>query len=180
MSKLIILDRDGVINVDSDDFIKSPDEWHAIPGSLDAIRRLCEHGYTVTVASNQSGVARGLFTSSILDDIHNKMLAEVRQAGGVIDRIAVCPHGPNEGCECRKPKPGLLRQLAEYYGVELTGVMMIGDSLRDVETARCAGATPCLVRSGKPLSRRDVGTTPVFPDLAAAVDSVLHAKGVVA
>ena len=180
MRKLIILDRDGVINFDSDDFIKSPDEWRAIPGSLDAIRRLCESGYTVTVASNQSGVARGLFSLSCLNDINSKMLIEARDAGGEIDRIAVCPHGPLDGCECRKPKPGLLRQLASFYNVNLADVVVVGDSLRDVEAARSAGATPYLVRSGKSLNVQNVGNTPVFSDLSEAVDSLLHASGVVA
>ena len=134
-----LLDRDGVINRDSQDFIKSPSEWVPIDGSLEAIARLTQNGFTVAVASNQSGIGRGLYDRATLAAIHRKMRRAAAAAGGAIDRIVFCPHRPEDGCECRKPAPGLLRRLGEHYGMALRGVPVIGDSLRDLEAARFDG-----------------------------------------
>jgi D-glycero-D-manno-heptose 1,7-bisphosphate phosphatase len=169
---LLILDRDGVINRDSADFVKSAEEWLPLPGSIAAIASLSRAGYTVTVASNQSGLARGLFDRKALRAMHRKLRRLVAGQGGRVDRIVVCPHGPDSGCDCRKPQPGLLRRLARYYGVSLEGVPVVGDSLRDLRAAADAGATPILVRTGNgaktaralPSTLQDI---PVFDDLAA-------------
>lgn len=148
-TRLVVLDRDGVINQDSESFIRSASEWHAIDGSLEAIALLGAHGFTVAVATNQSGLARGHFDLVALNAIHGAMVDAVEVAGGHIDRIVFCPHGPEDGCDCRKPAPGLLRQLAEHYGVGLRKVPFIGDSLRDLHAAVAVGARGMLVRSGK-------------------------------
>ncbi len=149
MTRYIVLDRDGVINQDSDAFIKSPKEWRPISGSLEAIALLNQHDYRVVVITNQSGIARGLFTLKTLQSIHHKMLGAVRDAGGDIDAIYFCPHGPDDQCQCRKPKPGLMKQFSEEHGVDLSGLPMIGDSMRDLQVATAVGAQPILVRSGK-------------------------------
>jgi D-glycero-D-manno-heptose 1,7-bisphosphate phosphatase len=170
---LVILDRDGVINRDSREFIKSADEWIPLPGSLDAIARLSKAGFTVAVASNQSGLARGLFDRRALRSMHRKLRRLVAARGGRVDRIVVCPHGPDDGCHCRKPAPGLYERLARRYGTSLEGTPAIGDSLRDLEAAAAAGATPILVRTGNgtktaaslPPAFRDVA---VYDDLEAA------------
>ena len=128
--KLVILDRDGTINEDSDDYIKSPAEWVPIPGSLEAIARLNHAGWHTVIASNQSGLARGLFDMATLNAIHARMNRELAAFGGRIDAIFFCPHMPDDGCRCRKPKPGLLELIGERYGVELTETYMVGDSLR--------------------------------------------------
>ena len=146
---LVILDRDGVINEDSDAYIKSPAEWIPIPGSLEAIARLNHAGFRAVVATNQSGVGRGLFGMGELNAIHQKLHAALARLGGQLDGIYFCPHAPDEGCRCRKPRPGLLEEIAARHGIELTGVAAIGDSLRDLEAARAVGATPILVRTGK-------------------------------
>ena len=146
--ELIILDRDGVINRDSKEFVKSPDEWLPLPGSIEAIARLSIAGYTLAVASNQSGLARGLFDRDALDAMHDKMHELVNEAGGRIDRIVICPHGPDDDCDCRKPRPGLFLQLGQHYGQSLEGVLAVGDSLRDLEAANAVGARPVLVRTG--------------------------------
>lgn len=147
--KLVILDRDGVINEDSDDYIKSPDEWIPIEGSLEAIARLTQAGYTVVVATNQSGVARGLFSETMLTMIHEKMQHLVSSFGGKIDHVFYCPHGPNNSCVCRKPLPGLFNQIASYYHTTLIGVPAIGDSFRDIQAAMAVNAKPILVLTGK-------------------------------
>jgi D-glycero-D-manno-heptose 1,7-bisphosphate phosphatase len=179
-SSVVVLDRDGVINEDSPDFIKTPAEWHAIPGSLEAIARLHQAGITVVVATNQSGVGRGLFTIDTLWDIHRKMLAEVSQAGGYIARIFFCLHGPDDNCDCRKPKPGLLYQAAEYLACGLQNMIVIGDSVRDLESAVAVGARPVLVRTGKGraaekllMDHADFDNLEVFDDLASAVDKLM-------
>ncbi len=176
--RLIILDRDGVINLDSEAFIKSPDEWVPIPGSLGAIARLKARGWCVAVATNQSGIARGLYDRETLERVHQKMFAAVEQAGGGIDLLEFCPHGPDDGCDCRKPAPGLYRRIAERLGVDLAGVPVIGDSLRDLQAAIAVGAAPMLVLTGKgEQSRANLGRAgglPVFADLAAAVESLLQ------
>ena len=169
--KLVILDRDGTINQDSDNYIKSPLEWKPIPGSLEAIARLTQGGWRIVVATNQSGIARGLFDMATLNAIHAEMHRAVGQAGGRIDAIFFCPHAADSNCECRKPKPGLLREIAARLGVELPGVPMIGDALRDVEAAAAVGAKPWLVLTGKGRKTRDAGGLPagteVVADLAA-------------
>lgn len=173
---LVVLDRDGTINEDSADFIKSPAEWVPIGGSLEAIAELTEAGYTVAVASNQSGLARGLFDRRMLYRIHAKMRQAVRRAGGAIDRIVFCPHHPDDACDCRKPAPGLLLRLARYYGVSLVGVPVIGDSERDLEAARSVGARPILVRSGNGRSTEAQGRSAgaeVYDDLAAAARALV-------
>ena len=174
--KLVILDRDGVINVESSAYIKSPEEWRALPGSLEAIGRLHRAGFTVVVATNQSGLARGLFAKDDLQAIHAKMLRAVEAAGGRIQEIFICPHGPDDDCPCRKPRPGLLLQIAQQYDEELADVPVVGDSARDLEAARRAGARPMLVRTGngeKTLARGAAGNAEVYSDLAAAVDAIL-------
>ena len=176
--KLIILDRDGVINHDSDDYIKSEEEWTPIAGSLEAIARLTHEGYHIVVISNQSGLARGKITLENLNRIHRKMHALVSQYGGKIEAVFFCPHAPDEQCECRKPKPGLLKDIAGRLHTPLDGVIMIGDKLSDVEAARAAGARPVLVRTGYGQQAVDAGeipaTVPVFDDLAAAVDALIR------
>ena len=147
--RYVILDRDGVINVDADEFIKSPQEWLPVAGSLEAIALLNHHGYKVVVITNQSGVARGLFDLAALEAIHGKMRQMTTVAGGNIDAIYFCPHGPDDDCLCRKPKPGLFRTFAEDKHVELKNVFSIGDSLRDIEASLAVGARPILVKTGK-------------------------------
>ena len=176
---LLILDRDGVINQDSPKFVKNTDEWLPIPGSIEAIGKLSRAGYTVAVASNQSGLARGLFDRKALRAMHRKLRRLVAAEGGHIDRIVVCPHGPDDGCRCRKPAPGLLQRLARYYGTSLDGVPAVGDSLRDLEAAVAAGATPILVRtgSGKAVASRlpkSLRSVSVFDNLAAVADTLLQ------
>ncbi len=175
--KLIILDRDGVINFDSDQYIKSPDEWRPIPGSLAAIARLNQAGYRVVVASNQSGVGRGLFDMSTLNAIHAKMHKLVGQAGGRIEAVFFCPHGADAGCDCRKPKPGLFEEIGLRYHTDLNGVPTIGDSLRDLQAGVAVGCQPYLVRTGKGLRTLAKGGLPegtqVFDNLAVAVEAVL-------
>jgi D-glycero-D-manno-heptose 1,7-bisphosphate phosphatase len=175
--KLIILDRDGVINYDSDDYIKSPEEWKPIPGSIEAIGRLAREGYHVVIATNQSGIARGLFDFNTLSKIHNKLLEAVRAAGGEIEGIFFCPHGPDDGCRCRKPLPGLLEEIADRLKVNLQGVYAVGDAERDVLAARAVAARPVLVRTGKgeaTLKKSGVlGGVLVCDDLAAFTDALL-------
>lgn len=176
--KLIVLDRDGVINEDSDAYVKTLEEWIPIPGSLQAIARLSQAGWTVAVATNQSGLARGMFDASTLDDMHFKMQQLVMEQGGRIDLIVHCPHGPDAGCECRKPKPGLFRSIAEHFGLaDLKGVPVVGDSHRDLHAGLMLGGTPYLVQTGKGLRTLE-GTLPsgtqVFDDLAAVVDNLLE------
>ncbi|BBL74862.1 D-glycero-beta-D-manno-heptose 1,7-bisphosphate 7-phosphatase [Methylomagnum ishizawai] len=173
----IILDRDGVINEDSDAYIKSPEEWIPIPGSLEAIALLSRKGFRLVVLTNQSGLARGLFDAAALDRIHAKMLAAIAQAGGRLEAIFHCPHGPEDGCACRKPKPGLFRAFAERYGVDLHQVPAVGDSYRDLEAAWAVGATPILLETGKgqrTLARHPDLDIPIFPNLYAAAQHLIH------
>jgi D-glycero-D-manno-heptose 1,7-bisphosphate phosphatase len=178
--KLVILDRDGVINRDSDEYIKSPEEWVPIPGSLEAIARLHREGYKIIVATNQSGVGRGLYDMDMLGRIHARMLEAVRAKGGEIDAIFFCPHKPEDQCDCRKPRPGLMLEIAERLKVNLAGVYAVGDSERDVLAARAVAARPILVRTGK--GRRTLKKSkllagvPVFDDLAAFTDALLAGK----
>ena len=176
--QLIILDRDGVINEDSDDFIKSPSEWLPIRGSLEAIARLHRAGWQVVVASNQSGIARKLFDLDTLARIHETMHQRVIECGGMIDAVFFCPHGPNDDCDCRKPKPGMLLDIAGRLRIDLQGVPAIGDSLRDIQAATAAGATPVLVKTGKgfgTVSHPDLDPkVAVFDDLYSAVEQLLN------
>ncbi|GAB4118986.1 MAG: D-glycero-beta-D-manno-heptose 1,7-bisphosphate 7-phosphatase [Sideroxydans sp.] len=169
--KLIILDRDGVINYDSDQFIKNPEEWRPLPGSLEAIARLNQSGYRVVVATNQSGIGRGLFDMPTLNAIHDKMHKSLALVGGRIDAIFFCPHTNDARCDCRKPKSGMLEEIAARYGVSLVGVPAVGDSLRDLQAAARLGASPYLVLTGKGVKTQDAGGLPedtlIFPDLAA-------------
>lgn len=178
--KLIILDRDGVINEDSDAYIKSPEEFIPLPGSLEAIARLKQAGYTIAVATNQSGIARGYYDETTLAAMHEKLARLLDQVGGGIDYIAYCPHGPDDHCSCRKPQPGLLQEISQHFKVDLTAVPMIGDALRDIQAARSVGGAPILVKTGKgdhtlatadPAALADV---PVYANLAAAVEALLN------
>ena len=174
--KLIVLDRDGVINADSDDYVKSPDEWRPLPGSLGAIARLTQAGFDVVVATNQSGIGRGLFSTDTLDAIHARMRQAVTAAGGEIRAIYVCPHRPEDDCACRKPRPGLLEQIARDFGRPLAEVPFVGDKLSDVEAAIAAGARPVFLqapgRAADADQARALGAD-VYESLAAAVDALL-------
>jgi D-glycero-D-manno-heptose 1,7-bisphosphate phosphatase len=176
--KLVILDRDGVINVDSDVFIKAPDEWRPLPGSLEAIARLNHAGYQVVLATNQSGVGRGLFEVSTLNAIHDRMHRALAQIGGRIDAIFFCPHAQEANCACRKPRPGLLEEIARRFNVDLKGVPTVGDSLRDLQAAAAVGAAPILVLTGKGEATHSAGGLPentqIYPDLAAAVRAIVR------
>ncbi|WP_025918015.1 D-glycero-beta-D-manno-heptose 1,7-bisphosphate 7-phosphatase [Herminiimonas sp. CN] len=177
--KLIILDRDGVINFDSDSFIKSADEWRPIPGSLEAIARLNQAGYRVVVCTNQSGIARGLFNMNALNAIHQKMHLAAQEVGAEIDAIFFCPHAASDNCDCRKPKAGMLLEIARRYDISLKGVPNVGDSLRDLQAGFICGCIPHLVLTGKgSKTQADDGLPPdtlIYPDLAAAVDALLDA-----
>jgi D-glycero-D-manno-heptose 1,7-bisphosphate phosphatase len=174
--RYILLDRDGVINHDSDTFIKSPDEWIPIEGSLEAIALLNAHGYQVIVVTNQSGVARGLFDETILEKIHAKMRQLVSEKGGNITAIYFCPHGANSDCECRKPKAGLLKAFAADFHADLTMIAVIGDSLRDLQAAEAVGAKPILVKTGKgrqTLLNNPQLNIPVFENLYDAAQHLI-------
>jgi D-glycero-D-manno-heptose 1,7-bisphosphate phosphatase len=175
--KLIILDRDGVINFDSDQFIKNPEEWKPIPGSLEAIARLCQADYRVVVATNQSGIGRGLFDMPMLNAIHDKMHKACALAGGRIDAVFFCPHTNDSNCGCRKPKTGMLEEIATRYGVNLKGVPAVGDSLRDLEMAMNMEAQPILVLTGKGTKTQAKGGLPkstlIYPDLAAVAAALV-------
>lgn len=175
--RIIILDRDGVINHDSDQFVKSPEEWRPIPGSLEAIARLNHAGFRVVVATNQSGIGRGLFDMGTLNAIHEKMHKALSQVGGRVDAIFFCPHAADSDCDCRKPRPALLREAGRRYNIDLTGVPCIGDSLRDLQAADQVGAQPMLVLTGKGERTLREGNFPkntvIFPDLAFAASALL-------
>ena len=175
--KLVILDRDGVINFDSAQYIKNPAEWKPIPGALEAVARLNQAGYKVVIVTNQSGIGRGLFDMDTLNAIHEKMHQALFAVGGHIDAIFYCPHPADSDCDCRKPKPGLFRRLAERLNVNLAGVPAIGDSLRDLEAAAAVDCQPILVLTGKGEKTKEEGHLPPntleFADLAAAVAYIL-------
>ena len=174
--KLIILDRDGVINYDSDRFIKSPEEWRPIPGSLEAIARLTQDGYRVIVATNQSGVSRGLLDMATLNAINSRMHKAVSQAGGRIEAIFYCPDNAESNSPCRKPEPGMFLAIAERFNVSLKNVPAVGDSLRDLQAASAVGARPILVLTGKGEKTRAAGglpeSTQILPDLAAVAQAL--------
>lgn len=171
---LIILDRDGVINEDSDEYIKSPQEWQPIEGSLQAIGSLTKNGYQVVIATNQSGIGRKLFTIDDLNAIHMKMNSHLSQYGGVIDAIFFCPHIPRDDCQCRKPKPGMYFEISERLRMPLNKVYCIGDKMTDVKAAQSAGGKPVLVRTGKGQSQIEQDLVPkgipIYESLAAFVN----------
>lgn len=181
--QLVVLDRDGVINHDSADFIKSPDEWGPIKGSLEAIARLTQAGYEVVLITNQSGIGRKLLSADKLNQIHGKMIDQLRQLGGQIQTILFCPHLPDDGCDCRKPLPGMYHELGVHMGGSFAGIHSVGDSLRDLQAAQTAGASPVLVKTGngkktlkliKEQPELELEMVPVFDNLAGFVDALLH------
>jgi D-glycero-D-manno-heptose 1,7-bisphosphate phosphatase len=161
--KLVILDRDGTINVDSDEFVKSPEEWEPLPGALEAIAKLNHAGWHVVVATNQSGLGRGLFDVVSLNAIHTKMHKALATLGGRVDAVFYCPHTPDDHCSCRKPLPGLFQQIGERLGMDLKDVPTAGDSARDLQAGVAAGCEPHLVLTGKAAGWRDRGTAPPLP-----------------
>ena len=172
--KLVILDRDGVINYDSAEFIKKPAEWKPIPGSLEAIARLNQAGFRVVVATNQSGIGRGLLDMAALNAIHDKMHKALGQAGGRIDAVFYCPHAQEANCACRKPKPGLLEDIAHRFNTELADVPCIGDSLRDLQAAAAVGAQPILVLTGKGAQTVAAGRLPANTQTHANLDEAVR------
>jgi len=181
--KLVILDRDGTINEDRDDYVKSPEEWLALPGALEAVARLNHAGWHTVIATNQSGLGRGLFDMAALNAVHARMNRELAEVGGRIDAVFFCPHGPGDGCLCRKPLPGLFTMIGERYGVELGQTHVVGDSLRDLQAGASAGCAPHLVRTGKGAGldeaqlaeiMRAVPNTVVHADLAAFAQALLQ------
>jgi D-glycero-D-manno-heptose 1,7-bisphosphate phosphatase len=188
--KLVILDRDGTINEDRDDYVKSPDEWVPVPGALEAIARLNHAGWHTVVATNQSGLARGLFDMATLNAIHERMNRELASVGGRIDAVFFCPHGPGEGCTCRKPLPGLFSMIGERYGVDLRETYVVGDSFGDLQAGAAVGCAPHLVLTGKGARLDDAALgevaarlphTVVHADLAAFAHELIqrerHARG---
>lgn len=175
--KLVILDRDGVINYDSEHYIKSPAEWKPLPGSLEAIAKLTQAAYRVVVATNQSGIGRGLFDMDTLNAIHNKMHRAAQLHGGRIDAVFYCPHPADSSCNCRKPRPGMLERIGGCFNLDLAGVPSVGDSLRDLEASAAVGAQPMLVLTGKGEKTKADNKLPegtlVFKDLASAVEHIL-------
>jgi D-glycero-D-manno-heptose 1,7-bisphosphate phosphatase len=181
--KLIILDRDGTINEDRDDFVKSPEEWVPLPGALEAIARLNHAGWHTVLATNQSGLGRGLFDMAMLNAMHVRMNQMLAKHGGRIDAVFFCPHAPEDQCDCRKPLPGLMLQIGERYGVNLTEVPVVGDSLRDVQAGQAAGCPTHFVRTGKAGQLQDdelavmlqpVPGTKVHADLGAFADAIIQ------
>lgn len=175
--KLIILDNNGVINYGSDAFIKTPDEWKPIPGSLAAIVRLTQAGYRVVIAANQSGIGRGLLDMASFNAINEKMHKTLNQLGGRIDAIFFCPHTQQDRCRCRKPATGMFEEIRQRYAVDLKNVPAVGDSLRDLQAAANVGAMPILVLTGKGKKTQAENVLPagtrIFTDLAAVVDSLV-------
>jgi len=175
--KLVILDRDGVINFDSPHFIKSPSEWLPIPGSLEAIALLNQSGYRVAIATNQSGISRGLYDMATLNAIHDKMHRALALLGGRIDALFYCPHANEHNCDCRKPKSGMFEEIASRFGVDIHGVPCVGDSLRDLTAGAALGGQPILVRTGKGEETLAEGGLPegtwVCSDLAEAVQKII-------
>lgn len=178
--KLVILDRDGVINEDRDDFVKNTIEWQPLPRSMEAIANLTQAGWRVVVATNQSGLARGLFDMHALNAMHEKMHRLAALAGGRIDAVVFCPHGPKDGCHCRKPKPGMIQEVAERFNVKLSELPLVGDSLRDLQAIAAVGGQPILVRSGKGEKTLEQGDLPagtlVFDDLYAAAEHLINSS----
>lgn len=179
--KLVILDRDGVINQESDEYIKTPDEWIPIPGSIEAIATLYQSGFRIVVASNQSGLGRGLFNIETLNQIHSKMHTLVGQAGGKIDAIFFCPHSPTDNCSCRKPNPGLLLEITKRLQVDMTTVHFIGDSFKDIQAGLAVNCLPILVMTGRGKQTlaqhlHDLENIPVYENLASAARALIDKK----
>ena len=183
--KFLILDRDGVINVESSEFVKTPEEWIPIKGSLEALGQLSQAGYEIVIITNQSGLGRGHFSADMLAKMHAKMIDLIQQHGGKIQSILFCPHKPDEGCECRKPKDGMYQELAQRLNISFTNIYSVGDSVRDLLAAKTAGAKPVLVKTGngkkslKEISNNknlDLQDAPVFDNLASFADALLSEK----
>lgn len=175
--KLLILDRDGVINFDSDAYIKSVEEWIPLPGSIEAIAQLSKAGWTVAIATNQSGIARGYYDIATLDAMHARLRTLVAEQGGEVGLIVYCPHGPDAGCACRKPKPGMLQTIANHYGADLAQCWFVGDSLGDLQAAQAVDSQPVLVKTGKglqTLAKSLPVNTLIFDDLAAVAAELIH------
>nr|WP_249671810.1 D-glycero-beta-D-manno-heptose 1,7-bisphosphate 7-phosphatase [Pseudomonas syringae] len=174
---MLILDRDGVINHDSDTYIKSVAEWLPIPGSIEAIAALSKAGWTVAVATNQSGIARGYYDLATLDAMHVRLRKLVAEQGGELGLIVYCPHGPDDGCTCRKPKPGMLQAIARHYTADLKGLWFVGDSKGDLQAALAVDSQPVLVMTGKGRRAMEGGVpagTLIFDDLAAVAAELIH------
>lgn len=182
--RIILLDRDGVINEDSDSYIKSVDEWVPIEGSIDAMASLSKAGYTVFIATNQSGIGRNYFDEDVLSAIHHRLCCMVEDSGGCVDGIFYCPHLPDDCCDCRKPKVGLLRQIEAEFNCKLSGVSFVGDSLSDVESALAFGCVPLLVRTGRGIKTEQllkdlhIEDVSVYDNLACAVMQILSGENV--
>lgn len=180
MIELIILDRDGVINIDSVEYIRTPNDWVPITNSIEAIAKLSKAGYKIVVVTNQSGISRGYFTHEELAKIHEKMIFEIEKLGGNIDGVFVCPHGPNDACSCRKPKPGLLFKVSSDFNIPREKIISVGDSLRDMQAAEAFGCKFALVLTGNGHytieTNPDIDKDVVYKDLASFVDDFLNKK----
>ena len=181
--RLVILGRDGILNVYREDHVKSPDEWEPIPNALEAVARLNHAGWHTVVATNQAGIGRGMIDMASINAVHQRMMQRLHEVGGRLDAVFFCPHTPEDNCDCRKPKPGLMKQIAQRYGIELRTVPMVADTLRDLQAARAAGCEPHLVRTGRAAALTDaqvveivqqVPTTEVHDDLSDFVDFLLE------
>jgi D-glycero-D-manno-heptose 1,7-bisphosphate phosphatase len=181
--RLVILGRDGILNVYREDHVKSPDEWEPIPGALEAVARLNHAGWHTVVATNQAGIGRGMIDMASINTVHQRMMQRLAEVGGRVDAVFFCPHTPEDNCDCRKPKPGLMKQIAQRYGLELRTVPMVVDTLRDLQAARTAGCEPHLVRTGRAAALTDaqvveivqqVPMTEVHDDLSDFVDFLLE------
>jgi len=173
--RLIVLDRDGTLNENPEDFLRSPEDWTPIPGALEAVARLNQGGWRVVVATNQSGLGRGLFDVATLNAMHARMHKELAAAGARVEAVFFCPHAPEEGCDCRKPAPGLFQQIARRMKVAPSSVVAAGDSVRDAMAASAAGCEAHLIASGP---AAEVGAdlpagTRIHPDLGAFADFIL-------
>lgn len=181
--KLVILGRDGILNEFRDDHVKSPDEWQPVPGALESVARLNHAGWHVVVATNQSGIGRGMIDMASVNAIHARMVQRLAMVGGRVDAVFFCPHAPEDHCDCRKPLPGLMHEVGKRYGIELKQVPMLSDTLRDLQAAHAAGCGPHLVRSGRAAALNDeqvrqlaaqVSGALVHDDMAAFVDHLLR------
>ena len=181
--RLVILGRDGILNVYREDHVKSPDEWEPIPGALEAVARLNHAGWHTVVATNQAGIGRGMIDMASINTVHQRMMQRLAEVGGRVDAVFFCPHTPEDNCECRKPKPGLMKQIAQRYGIEPRTVPRVGDTLRDLQAARAAGCEPHLVRTGRAAALTDaqvveivqqVPMTEGHDDLSDFVDFLLE------
>ena len=181
--RLVILGRDGILNIYREDHVKSPDEWEPIPGALEAVARLNHAGWHTVVATNQAGIGRGMIDMASINTVHQRMMQRLAEVGGRVDAVFFCPHTPEDNCDCRKPKPGLMNQIVQRYGIEPKTVPMVVDTLRDLQAARAAGCEPHLVRTGRAVALTDaqvveivqqVPMTEVHDDLSDFVDFLLE------